>query len=101
MAFGKYSYSPIAIMRFIPGPLTLAISAASAKIQLAPNTFYRFWSSVDCFFDIGPTNSIAATTSSHPLAAKVDYLVFIDSANFWLAAIAASSGTLYISQVDP
>ena len=99
MPLGQYSYNAPQVMRFLPGPQTLAIGGASANIQLLPNSFYRLWANQDCFFDLGPSNAVAATTNSHPMTAKLDYLHYSDATNIWLAVIQSSNpGTLYISQ---
>lgn len=99
MPLGPYSYTPVEIVRFLPGPQTLAISGVSGNIQLKPNSFYRLWANQDCFFDLGPDNTMTASSSSHPITGKVDYLHCTDATNVWLAAIASNSGTLYISQI--
>ena len=79
----------------------LALTGVSANIQLQPGKYYRLWSSVDAFFDVGPTNGVTATVNSHPITGKLDYLHSTDGTNVWLAAIAAvGSGTLYISLIN-
>lgn len=91
----------IQIGRYKPAPLTLNLSVISASIQLNINRHYRFWSSVDAFFDTGPTNAVTATTSSHPLTGKLDVLHYTDDTNVWLAGVVSTgTGVLYISEID-
>jgi len=82
------------------GPLVISLSVASANQQLLPFTVYRLWSSVDCFFDLGTSNAVVATTSSHPLTAKLDVMHVTDATNIWLAGIvAAGTGILFLSPI--
>jgi hypothetical protein len=99
----NYQNTRVPAGRWVPGPIVLALGIASASVQLVPNRYYRLWSSVDAFFDVGPNNAFAATTSSHPLTGKIDAgPVLVDGVNFWLAALVASgTGVLYISEIDP
>ena len=92
----------IQVGRYMPTPILLNLGLVSANVQLSPTSYYRLWASVNCFFDTGPTNAVAATTNSHPLTAGLDTLHRTDEVNLWLAGIvAAGSGVLFISQIDP
>ena len=80
-------------------PDTLALSVTSDRVQLLANRIYRAWSSVDCFFKMG-NSSVVATTSSHPLTAKVDMLIVPQVGSDYLAGIVSSgSGTLFVSEI--
>lgn len=91
----------IQIGRYKPSPTALNLSIASANVQLGPNKVYRLWPSVDAFFETGTSSGVTASTSSHPITAKLDYLHFTDDSNVWLAGIVSTgTGVLYISEVD-
>lgn len=92
---------PVQVGNYLAGgPLIISLSVVSANVQLQPYSTYRLWSSVDAFFDTAATNAATATTSSHPLTAKLDTLHSTDNQNIWLAGVvAAGTGTLFISQV--
>ena len=82
-------------------PTTVNLSVGSAAVQLSQRSFYRLWSSVDSFFQIG-NGTVAASTSSHPLRAGLDVLILTDNTNYWIAGVVATgTGVLYISQLDP
>lgn len=80
----------------------LNMGVGSANIQLNTSAFYRLWSSVNSFFVMGPDNSTTATTSSHPLQAGLDILIYTGVTNNWLAGVVGSgTGVLFISAIDP
>ncbi len=91
----------IQVGRYKPAPVTLNLGVVSANVQLVANRTYRIWPSVDAFFETGTTSGVAATTNSHPITAKLDYLHFTDDANIWLAGIVSTgTGVLYLSEID-
>lgn len=82
-------------------PQVVNLSTVSANIALSPRTHYRLWSSVDAFFKLGADASVVASTSSHPLTAKLDVLLYTLSTQSYLAAVVASgTGVLFISRLD-
>ncbi len=93
-------FAVIQIGRYLSDPTTLSLGVVSANTQLKTYTKYRLWSSVDGFFKFGSDNSVAATTSSNPLTAKIDTLHATDGDNFWIAGIVSGgTGVLFISEV--
>lgn len=92
--------SSIQVGRWNGAPTTLALSTSSDRVQLAANTVYRLWSSVDCFVRFGDV-SVAATTSSSPLTAKISELAVTHKRDTYIAGIVSSgTGTLFITPID-
>ncbi len=90
----------IQIGRYLTAPVVLNVGVTSVSVQLNQFRHYRLWGSVDLFFQFGPSG-VAATLSSHPAAAKLDYLHYTDDTNTVLAAIVSSgTGVLFISEID-
>lgn len=82
------------------GPQVVALSASSAvsTILVSPQSVIRIWSSVDCFIQFGADGTVTATTSSHPMTAKIPEIFQIGPNNNFLAAIVATgTGSLFIS----
>ena len=92
---------PVQVGRYVGSPTALALSVTSASAPLKQNTHYRLWASVDAFFKFG-SSGVTATTSDHPLTAKLDVLHYTDDTNIFIAGIVSSgTGTLFLSEVDP
>lgn len=86
---------------YVGSPTLVSLTVVSANTQLTSKKVYRAWSSVDAFFVTGSSNAVAATTSSHPLKAGLDVLLYIDPLNTWVAGIVSSgTGTLFLSEYD-
>jgi len=81
-------------------PATVSLSVSSNNVQLVPGKLYRIWASVDCSIAFG-SGSVVATTSSHPISAKIPELHITDNTNFYLAGIVSTgTGTLFASLYD-
>jgi len=90
----------IQIGRYVSAPTVLNVTTVSASIPLLQNRHYRLWPSVDMFFQFG-ASGVAATTNSHPISAKLDYLHYTDDTNTTLAAVVSSgTGVLFVSEID-
>ena len=90
----------IQIGRYLNAPVVLNVGTVSASIQLNQNRHYRLWPSVDMFFQFGAPG-VTATTNSHPVTAKLDYLHYTDDTNTTLAAVVSTgTGALFISEID-
>lgn len=56
----------------------------------------RLWASVDCFIRFGDA-SVVATTSDHPLTAKLPEVFQLDGAIRIAGIVSSGTGTLFIS----
>lgn len=96
-------YGVVQVGRYVGSPVTLSLSVASSRVQLQPNRVYRVWSSVDCFFKLGD-GTVVATSSEHPLTAKLDTLLLTGGRNTgtdWIAGIVSSgTGVLFLSELE-
>src|SRR5437879_2546825 len=90
----------IQVGRYVGSPTVLSLSVVTASVQLKPQKGYRLTATVDSAFKFGPS-TVSATTTDHPLWAKIDTLHYTDTDNFWIAGIVASgTGVLFISELD-
>ncbi len=90
--------------RFSTDPTTLALSTASARVQLTPGYLYeaRCYTAT-CYFKLGGA-SVEATTSSNRLEPTEKYVFYVGGAgeNDYIAAIlAAGTATLEIKRRSP
>lgn len=81
-------------------PTTLSLSAVSASVaipaSIPTSDSVRVWSSVDSFIQFG-VGSATATTSSHPLTAKVPEIFQLDGDTFVAGIVSSGTGTLFVS----
>lgn len=82
----------------VPQIVSLSASSAVSTILVSPQSVVRIWSSVDCFIRFGADASVVATTSSHPLTAKIPEIYQIaPNCNFLAAIVSSGTGSLFIS----
>ena len=84
-------------------PTTLSLAVTTGNVALPAPTnpqirLIRLWSSVDCFVRFGGS-TVEATTSSHPLTAKVPE-VFESNQSYIAGIVSSGTGTLFISPLE-
>lgn len=84
-------------------PTTLSLAVTTANVALPTFTnpqvrVMRVWASVDCFVRFGGS-TVEATTSSHPLTAKVPE-VFESNQGYIAGIVSSGTGTLFISPLE-
>lgn len=83
-------------------PQTVALSTSTNlnSTNLTPSSdCVRVWSSVDCFIRFGDATAVA-TTSDHPITAKVPEVFQLDGATRIAGIVSSGTGTLFISPMQ-
>lgn len=83
-------------------PKTVSLSVTTAaSTELNPTSdCVRIWATVDCFIRFGATGSVVATTSDHPITAKVPEVFQLDGGKFVAGIVASGTGTLFLSEMQ-
>ena len=80
-----------------PQTVALSVTTAVNGSNLSSTAdCVRVWASVDCFIRFG-SGSAVATTSDHPLTAKVPEVFQLDGASRIAGIVSSGTGTLFIS----
>lgn len=85
----------------IGDPQILSLSMVSANVALEEGTPYELWASVDCFIKLG-NSSVAATTASNPLTAKIWKHIRPcgpDGAPYLAGIVSSGTGSLFITKI--
>jgi len=84
-------------------PITVSLSTVTANNSASPLTniprTIRLWSSVDCFIRVGGA-SVEATTSDHPLTARVPEVFDLGTQQYIAGIVSTGTGTLFISELE-
>ena len=82
-------------------PKTVSLSTTSAVSAALSSTIdcVRVWSSVDSFIRFGGS-SVVATTSDHPLTAKVPEIMQLNGNAYIAGIVSTGTGTLFISPLE-
>lgn len=82
-----------------PKLVSLAVTTARSAALSSTVDMIRVWASVDCFVRAGGA-SVDATTSDHPLTAKVPEILQLNGATNIAGIVSSGTGTLFISELS-